>query len=81
MERGCQVNGVRLLPDVYDQRFAFATSATYKTYDGVVFEPVHVCNCIHVYIDLIAMRPSEAFPMGHFFLPMSSVYVNAVIFV
>ena len=52
------MDGVGLLPYVDDQRFAFTASAADKTYHGVVFEPVQVCNGIHVYIDLIAMRAS-----------------------
>jgi len=60
------MDGVGLLPDIYDQGFAFTASTTDKTYHRVVFKPVHVCNCIHVDIDLVAMRASEAFPMCHF---------------
>jgi hypothetical protein len=52
------VDGVGLFPYVYDQRFALTTSAADKTYHRVVFEPVQICNCIHVYIDLIAMCAS-----------------------
>jgi hypothetical protein len=59
------MDGVGLLPDIYDQRFAFTASAADKTYHRVVFKSVQVCNCIHVYIDLIAMRASQAFPMCH----------------
>lgn len=52
------MDDVGFLPYVYDQRFAFTTSATDKTYHRVVFESVQVCNCIHVYVDMITMRAS-----------------------
>jgi hypothetical protein len=50
------VNGVWLFPHADDHYFAFTNPAADKTYGRVIFEPMEVCDCIHVYVNLIAIR-------------------------
>jgi hypothetical protein len=52
----CQVNGVGLFSHTHDHRFAFSTQATDKMYGRVIFELLKVCDCVHVYINLVAVR-------------------------
>jgi len=52
----CQVNGVRLFLYANYHRFAFSVPAANKTNGRVIFGHMEVCDCIHVYIDLIATR-------------------------
>jgi hypothetical protein len=54
----CQVNGVGLFFHANDHRFAFSTQATDKMYGRVISELLEICDCVHVYINLIAICPS-----------------------
>jgi hypothetical protein len=40
-----------------DHRFAFSTQASHKMYARVVFEFLEICDCVHVYINLVAICP------------------------
>ena len=57
----CQVNGVGLFFHADDHRFAFSTHATYKMYGRVIFELSEICDCVHVYINLAAIRAVNRF--------------------
>jgi len=48
------VNGVGLFFHTDDHRFAFTTQATDKMDGRVNFELLKVCDCVHVYINLMA---------------------------
>ena len=53
----CQVNGVGLFRYADDHRFAFSNQATDKAYRRVIFELMEICDCVHVYINLVAICP------------------------
>jgi len=40
----------------YADRFAFGTQATNKMYGRMIFKFLKVCDCVHVYINLTAIR-------------------------
>jgi hypothetical protein len=52
----CQMNGVGLFFHANYHRFAFSVPAANKTNGRVIFGHMEVCDCIHVYVDLIATR-------------------------
>jgi hypothetical protein len=54
------VNGVGLFFHTDDHRFAFSTQATDKMYGRVIFELLKVCDCVHVYVNLIAILIFES---------------------
>ena len=49
------MNGVGLFFHANDHRFAFSTQATDKMYGRVISELLEICDCVHVYINLIAV--------------------------
>jgi hypothetical protein len=50
------VNGVRLFLYAHYHRFAFSVSAANKTNGRVIFEAMEICDGVHVYINVIAIR-------------------------
>ena len=49
--------------------FAFAAPTTNKANGRVIFERMQIGDDIHVYVDWIAVRASDPFPMCHVSLP------------